>query len=66
MAENSVAQNLHYFTCYAKKMNLRTVLLSPTLMMEQNIFVIFAILTLTLVSAHFDDVIQGKQKTVHI
>ena len=43
-------------------MNLRTVLLSPTLMMEQNIFVIFAILTLTLVSAHFDDVIQGKQK----
>ena len=46
-------------------MNLRTVLLSPTLMMEQNIFVIFAILTLTLVSAHFDDVIQGKQKTVH-
>jgi hypothetical protein len=46
-------------------MNLRTVLLSPTLMMEQNIFVIFAILTLTLVSAHFDDVIQGKQKTVY-
>ena len=46
-------------------MNLRTVLLSPTLIMEQNIFVIFAILTLTLVGAHFDDVSQGKQKTVH-
>ena len=44
-------------------MNLRTVLLSPPLMMEPNIFVIFAILTSTLVSAHFDDVIQGKQKT---
>ena len=64
MAENSVAQNLHFDLLRKKRrMNLRTVLLSPPLMMEPNIFVIFAILTSTLVSAHFDDVIQGKQKT---